>query len=560
MNWHAEFLRRYPEIAVFLVVGLGALIGKIKLGGISIGGVTGSLFAGLVIGQLNVPVAPAAKGILYLLFLVANGYSIGPQFFRSLNREGLRYFALAGVQCSVGLAAAIAMARLLHLDIGLGAGLLSGALTQSPAIGTASEAISALHLPQAQKDLLIAHVAIGDALTYLFGTAGVIWFLSLLAPKLLRIDLQGEARKLEADLHMDQSADFLSTYTPFALRAYRLANRALAGTPVRDFESSFPGKRIYVEHLRRNGAILELTEETRLIEGDILALGGRRAAVMEIGRLAGEEVDDRELLDMPGIVQTVTISSEAISGVPLATLGQSREARGIFLRRIKRAGIEIPVTPGTTLDRGDVVELVGSAAAIKRYAPSIGTPHRTDPASDLAAIGIAVFVGGLIGAPFVLIHGFRVSLGTAVGALVAGILLGRLHSIHPAVGRIPEAAVSLMIPLGLSAFVGMNGMMAGTHFVEAFKTQGVPMLLGGVVVTLLPLICGVLFGRYVLKLNPILLLGACAGAQTVTAAMAEVQEKSGSRTPALGYTVPYAIGNILLTLWGSVIVIVLSQS
>jgi putative transport protein len=105
----------------------------------------------------------------------------------------------------------------------------------------------------------------------------------------------------------------------------------------------------------------------------------------------------------------------------------------------------------------------------------------------------------------------------------------------------------------------MNGIQAGAHFVEAFKAQGIPLLLGGVAVTLFPLICGLYFGRYVLKLNPVLLLGACAGAQTVTAALAEVQERAGSRTPVLGYTVPYAIGNILLTIWGSVIVTLLSS-
>ena len=117
-----------------------------------------------------------------------------------------------------------------------------------------------------------------------------------------------------------------------------------------------------------------------------------------------------------------------------------------------------------------------------------------------------------------------------------------------------------MISLGLAAFVGMNGMLAGSHFIDAFKAQGVSLVLGGMAVTLLPLVCAVFFGRYVLKLNPVLLLGACAGAQTVTAAMAEVQEKSGSRTPVLGYTVPYAIGNILLTIWGSIIVTLLANS
>ena len=560
MNWVADILRRYPEMAVFLVLGLGALIGRIKLGSVSLGTVTGALFAGLMVGQLNIPVAPSAKAILYLLFLVGNGYSIGPQFFRSLRGEGVRYLALAVVQCTAGLLGAVMMAKFLQLDPGMAAGLLSGALTQSPAIGTASETINALPLPQEQRALLIAHVAIGDALTYLFGTAGVIWFCSLIAPKLLRINLVAEAKKLEDQLHVDGARSGLtSMYTPFALRAYVVGTTGAAGRKVSDFEASYPGKRFYVEQVRRVDKIVNEPEDLVLARGDVVAVSGRRATVMEIGAIIGEEADDKELLDMPGNVQAVTVSNPAVIGKPLEDLAQWRESRGVYLRRIKRIGEDIPTLPGTVLNRGDVVELLGTESAIRRFAGLVGMSHKSGPGTDLAAVCFAVVAGCLIGVPFVVVHGFRLSLGTAVGALVMGIVLGWLHSVRPTFGHLPEAASSLLISLGLAAFVGMNGMQAGTHFIEAFKAQGVPLLLGGVAVTLFPLFCSALFGRYVLKLNPILLLGACAGAQTVTAAMAEVQDKSGSRTPVLGYTVPYAIGNILLTIWGSVIVTIMAS-
>lgn len=560
MNWLADTLRHYPELAVFLVVALGALIGKVKLGSVSIGTVTGSLFAGLLVGQLHIPVAANAKAILFLLFLLGNGYSIGPQFFRSLKGEGIRYLALAVFQCVAGLIGAVVVARSLHLDVGLAAGLLSGALTQSPAIGTASETIAALQLPQAQRDLLIAHVSIGDALCYMFGTAGTIWFLSFFAPKLLRINLADEAKKLESQLHIDGiRPGLISTYAPFALRAYRVSSATVAGHTVRDFEAMRPDRRYSVEQLRHGNVILKALDDTMIEPGDIVALSGRRSAVMEIGITVGEEVDDKELLDMPGSVQTVTVTNPAVIGKPLEELAQQREARGVYLRRIRRIGQDIPILPGTTLNRGDTIELLGSEAALKRLVSTVGTAHKSDATTDLAAVGLAIVVGGLIGAPFLVVHGFRLSLGTSVGTLVMGILLGWLYSVRPAFGRIPEAASSLMISLGLAAFVGMNGLQAGAHFVEAFKEQGIPLLLGGVGVTLFPLICGLLFGHYVLKLNPILLLGACAGAQTVTAAMAELQDKAGSRTPVLGYTVPYAIGNILLTIWGSVIVTLLSS-
>jgi putative transport protein len=351
----------------------------------------------------------------------------------------------------------------------------------------------------------------------------------------------------------------LSTYTPFALRAYRVSNTAVAGLTVRGFEATRPGKRFYVEQLRRGDVILNPPEETVIVPGDIVALSGRRSTVMDVGETLGEEVDDKELLDMPASIQTITVANPAVIGKPLEELAQWRDTRGIYLRRIRRLGQDIPILPGTILNRGDTVELLGPESALKRFVGTVGTAHKTGAVTDLAAVGLGIVAGGLIGAPFLVVHGFRLSLGTAVGTLMMGILLGWLYSVRPAFGRIPEAASSLMISLGLAGFVGMNGMQAGTHFVEAFKAQGVPLLLGGVVVTMFPLICSLYFGRYVLKLNPILLLGGCAGAQTVTAALAEIQEKAGSRTPVLGYTVPYAIGNILLTIWGSVIVTLLAS-
>jgi putative transport protein len=188
MDWAVGVLRHYPELAVFLVLGLGAWIGGVKLGGVNLGTPTGALFVGLLVGQLEIPVSGTAKSVLFMLFLVGNGYSIGPQFFRSLRGDGVRLSALAVVQATVGLAISIVVASALGLDVGLAAGLLSGALTQSPAIGTASEAIMALPLPEAERERLVGHVAIGDALCYVFGTFGTIWFLSRYAPRLLKID------------------------------------------------------------------------------------------------------------------------------------------------------------------------------------------------------------------------------------------------------------------------------------------------------------------------------------------------------------------------------------
>jgi putative transport protein len=174
-------------------------------------------------------------------------------------------------------------------------------------------------------------------------------------------------------------------------------------------------------------------------------------------------------------------------------------------------------------------------------------------------LALGIFTGALIGALIVIpVGSLRIALGTSVGTLIAGLVAGYLHSVRPLFGRIPDGAVALMISLGLAAFVAMIGLSAGPHFVDALRQEGVGLFFGGIVVTTLPLLAGLYFGRYVLRLDPLLLLGGIAGAMTMTAGLAAVQERSGSPVAVLGYSGTVAVGHILLTTWGAVIVGLLS--
>src|SRR4051794_41019948 len=172
--WLEQFLIRYPELALFLVIAAGYWIGSFRIGAFSLGPVTGALFAGLFVGQFaDVPVSGMTKSFLFLLFLFGIGYSVGPQFMQALRRDGLKPIVLALVICLTGLATVIVVAKVLRLDAGFAAGLLSGALTQSAAMGTATDAINALPLPEAARAQLVAHIAVADAVSYIFGYAGV---------------------------------------------------------------------------------------------------------------------------------------------------------------------------------------------------------------------------------------------------------------------------------------------------------------------------------------------------------------------------------------------------
>lgn len=564
MAWIGATFAKYPELAVFLVIGIGYWIGAFKIRGFGLGPVTGSLIVGLVVGYFfDVAVSPTAKSILFLLFLFSIGYSVGPKFFQAMKGDGLRWCVLAIVTSVTGLAAAYGVSRFLGLDVGFAGGLVSGALTESPAIGTAIEAINALPLPEAERARLASHVAVADALCYVFGAFGVIFFCGVVGPRLLRLDLKRAAEDVEKRLGIDRtSPGVFSSWRPFELRAYRIQREGrVSGMTVAEVETLVPGARIFVERVRHGGHVFRPNRDTRLEAGDVVALAGRREVLTDvIGKAGADEVEDRVLLDSPSAFYDVFVTSKAIVGRTLEDIaGSDLPVHGVFLRGIRRGAQDIPVAPGTVIERGDVVRLTGSEGAVTAAANSIGEIVFPSDSTDFVTLALGIFTGALIGALIVIpVGSLRIALGTSVGTLIAGLVAGYLHSVRPLFGRIPDGAIALMISLGLAAFVAMIGLSAGPHFVDALRQEGVGLFFGGIVVTTLPLLAGLYFGRYVLRLDPLLLLGGIAGAMTMTAGLAQVQERSGSPVAVLGYSGTVAVGHILLTTWGAVIVALLS--
>lgn len=560
MTWLGHFLESYPELAVFLAVGVGYILGDIKIAGIAFGPVTGSLLAGLAIGQFaEVPISGMAKSFLFLLFLFGIGYSVGPQFLQSLQRDGVRSLLLALVCTLTGLATAYAVSRFLGLDPGYSAGLLSGGLTQSAAMGTATEAVNRLAIAEEQRALYVAHIAVADAVCYIFGIAGAIWFCSVGAPKLLGADLVADAKKIEAELGLDQGKrDVLSGYRMFEMRAFQLPSDAeVVGLAVGEAERRYAADRFFILRIRRGKEILRATEDLTLEAGDVVAISGRRKAMVErLGDRHAAEVEDAELLDVPMKVVEILLSERGMDGVTLAKVAREPWARGLYLRDLRRGTQALPIGPRVKLARGDVLTLVGPEDAIDAAAPKFGPVIAPTTSTDFVVLGLAIFFGGLLGVlARVTIGGATIAIGTSVGALLAGLLVGHMRTRHPLFGRIPEGAVSLMTSLGLAAFVAMTGLHAGPVFIDALREVGIGLFFGGVAVTMVPLLVGLAFGRFVLGMKSVLLLGALAGSLTMTAAMGAVQQRSKSSVAVLGYTPAYPIANILLTLWGTVIVI-----
>ncbi|MBP1642400.1 MAG: aspT [Acidobacteria bacterium] len=554
MDWFVRSLRENPELAIFLTLAIGFVLGRIRIGSFRLGNVVGTLLAGVLVGQLVIEIDPLVKLVFFDLFLFATGYKVGPQFFRGLRKNALSQALLTVVLCVVSLITTLAAAKLMGYDTGIAAGLLAGAFTESTVIGTAGNAISNLAIPEAEKARLMNDIPVAYAVSYLVGTSFVVWFLSSLAPRLLRVDLKAESRRLEAEGASGprEESHTRSAYREWDVRAFRVP-ALLDGRAVADVEAALAPARVFVQRVRRAGEIAEATPETVLRVGDHVVVGARRHVLLSGGMPFGEEVEDRELLDFPMVALDLVITRKEVAERPLAEIAEEH-GRGVALHKLIRGGEEIPFAPGTVLNRGDLLRVAGARRDVERAGEAVGYVERPSSETDVVFVGLGILLGGLFGALTLQLGDLPISLTASGGALIMGLVFGWLRSVRPTFGRIPEPALWVFDTVGLAVFIGCVGLAAGPSFVSGLKSTGPGLLVVGLFVALIPHACAVLFGKYVLKMNPVLLLGACAGAGTATAALRAVQDEAGSKLPVLGYTVPYAIGNILLTAWGPVIV------
>ncbi|MBB3316790.1 MULTISPECIES: aspartate-alanine antiporter [unclassified Rhizobium] len=560
-EWFAETLRKYPEIAIFLSLAIGYFVGKFTYKGLGLGAVTSTLLAAVVIGQLGITVSPNVKSVFFLMFLFAVGYGVGPQFVRGIATDGLPQAAFSVIVCIYCLAVPVILAMLAGYDIGSAAGLYAGSQTISASMGLATDAINRAGLPPDQVTATLNAMPIAYAVTYIFGTAGSAVILALVGPRLLGIDLVAACKDYET--RHSAAAELGgagSAWHRFELRAYRIKpGGPVVGLTAAKAEALIPNARVFVERIRRDGVIQEATADTVLQAGDVVAVVGPTDVLVNVLGHEAEEVNDPELQNVPAEGVDVFVTSKEIDGKKLSEIAKSPAARGVFLRKIVRGAtaVVIPILPDTVLHRGDILTLVGRSKDIAAATKHIGYADRATDVADVAFIGAAIVLGGLVGAFVLNVAGIPLTLSTAGGALISGLVFGWLRSVHPTFGRIPSSTVWFMNSVGLNVFIAVVGLTAGPGFVAGLKELGVSLFLWGVVATTIPLILAMYTGKYLFKFDPAILFGACAGARTTTAALGMITDAAKSQVPALGYTVTYAIGNTLLTIWGMVVVMLL---
>jgi putative transport protein len=559
--WVAGTLRAYPELAVFFALAIGFAVGPRKIAGFTLGNVTATLLAGVLIGQLHITVGGPLKSTFFLIFLFAVGFGVGPQFFRGLGKDGLKQIAFSLVVLALCLIVPVICALVAGLDVGYAAGLYAGSQTISAAMGVAIDQIDRLGYSAEQARAYSDAVPIGYAVTYIFGTLGSAVVLAQLGPKLIGVDLAAACADLERQLGggvAGLDAGVFSAYRAVELRAYRVvADSGLTGRPVREL---FPGLRIFVERVRRGDTVIDADADTVLEPGDVIAMLGPREILISEVDTRLPEVHDAALLNVPATAVDVLVTNSALSGKTLRELADRGFARGVHLKRITRSLAELPILPETEVLRGDIVTLAGTTRNVERAVKALGVADRPLESTDLMTVAAGILAGGLLGAVTVHWGSIPISLSTSGGALLAGLVLGYLRAVHPTFGRIPEPALVLMNTLGLNVFIAVVGINAGPGFIAGLQQVGLSLFLWGIVATTVPLVAAVLLGHHVFKFHPAILFGACAGVRTTTAALGMIQDAARSKVPALGYGMPYAVGNTLLTIFGMAVVLWMSRA
>ena len=556
-----QTFRDNPELAIFLTLALGFWLGNVRIGKFSLGVVTSTLLAGVLVGQMHIEISPQVKSVFFLMFLFAVGYGVGPQFVSGVKKDGMQMVVIGVVLCVSCLLSVYLVAKVVGLNTGQAVGLLAGACTMSAVLGVATDTINGLSIPPETKAAFIAGMPVAYAVSYLYGTAGSAWFLATVGPKILRVNLAEECAKYEKEMGVGVAESVgQSVYTRFVVRAYRLTNPQLVGQTIEALERLVAQDRTFALRVRQDNQISDVQPDTMLQLGAVVAVIGRREMLLKHGPLIGPEVDDRELLDFPGEILDVVITNKVLAGMTLQRLAEAdegRAARGVFLRKLIRGGSDMPFLPGTKVERGDVLQIAGPAREVERVAAWIGYPDRATEKTDMVFMGLGVALGGLAGTLTLTLGGVPLSLSTSGGALIAGLICGWLRSVNRTFGRIPAPALWAFNNVGLNVFIAVVGITSGPTFIAGVKQSGLTLLLSGVVATTLPFVITLLFGKYVMKMHPAILLGACAGGRTTTAALGAIEEVALSRVPAFGYTVPYAIGNVLLITWGVILVLML---
>jgi len=548
---HSLFTAR-PELSIFSALMLGYGIGAVKVGPFQLGGVAGTLLAALVIGQIGVHIDPSLQRFMFTLFIYSLGFSVAPQFFASVDRTTWTWTLLVIVEVVLIIVVVFVAAYLFKLDIGTASGLLAGAGTESALVGTASEAIGRLGLSPAATQAFQANVASAYALCYIFGLITIVLFASQAAPKMLGIDLREDARRVLAQLGgADQNLDSDQTHSFPSLVSRGFRVMAASGKTVAVVEAELDGDAT-IESVRRGDGQVPVTGAFSLNKDDEVAVSGLRTALARAAHVIGPELGDPTAVKFIVETRDVVLTHRPMRGSALADIIKflrTSDCHGVYLAGITRMERVLPPLPGFRVRLGDVLRLFGKPEDVARAAHLLGEAKLPDNVTDFVYLGGGLVIGILIGMVTVPFAGASLSMGSA-GALLSGLAFGWLRSLRPTFGKFPPAATQILKDLGLSVFIASIGLTSAPSILALLEKRGWELPIAAIFLSLLPPLASLYIGRYLLHIEPAILCGAIAGQHASTPAINATEAVAGNSVPVIGYTVTYAIANILLPLLG----------
>lgn len=502
-DWLATIFRENIEIPLFLCLVFGFTVGRIQVRGISLGEVTATLLAALAIGQIGIEISPKMKMVFFALYLFAIGYSAGPQFVRALFDGGLKQAGFAVIVCVLSLLSVYVVALLAGLDVGAAAGFFAGSATTSPSLPLSETAIEKSAMTAAAKAHALDLMPAAFSISFVIGTLTSVLVLAILGPRLLKIDIASACRDYAMRLGGTSGASSKGTaWHQYVARAYQISeNSPLAGLNIVAAEHYFGRHRLFIGRLRRNGEIIEATASIVLEAGDIIGLAGSRHVLLsEVGRVL-DEVDDAELLGVPVEGSDILITARHLSGKTLQQLSERPETHGVFITAIHRGAlsVSIPVLEDTVLYRGDVVRIIGRPTDIGHFAKQFGYLDRETERTDIAFVGVAIVVGAIIGAASLKVADVSLTLSTAGGILLTGLLFGWLRSVHPVFGRVPAPTLWFMNAIGLNLFIAALGLAAAPTLMSGLKTLGPTFVLWSLLASAVPSLLAIYIGKYVFR-------------------------------------------------------------
>lgn len=508
--------------ALFLIILIGFLIGRIKIKGISLD-VSGVIFVALFFGHYGIIVPKDFQYLGLILFIFTIGIQAGPSFFESFKKQGRELALLASILVIASGFITFLVIYFFNIDKNLGVGLLTGSLTSTPGLAAVIDATGS---PLA---------SIGYSIGYPFGVIGVILFVNLL-PRILRINMPNEEQKYKTEI--------MAGFPEIFSKNFIVENDSVIGKKFGELNIRFMTKAVISRVMHENHVITP-SPELVLQKGDIIKAVGTLDALERVTILVGPETDTEIPTDKNYEVRAILVTNKE---VVKKTLGQLNmfNTYGATVTRIRRSGINISPSPSSTLKFGDKIIVVCNEENMKRVSHIFGDDDRKLSDTDFFPIAAGILLGILVGKLSINFGDFSFSLGLTGGILLVALILGRTGKTGPIMWTMTGAANQLLRQFGLLFFLAAVGTNAGSSLVETFSKYGVELFVYGIIITLVPMIITTIIARYFMKLNMLVLLGTLTGSMTSTPGLAALDNMTDTDAPAVAYATVYPIAMVLL--------------